>query len=411
MFIHYQKHTLPFKEFVGLMALVMSLVALSIDSILPALGAIGDSMGNKDPNDNQLMVGFLFIGLALGQFLFGPLSDSIGRRKSMLIGYSIFFIGSLLAIIARDYDTMLFSRFLQGFGVSVARVLSTAIVRDLYSGRRMAKVMSFIMMIFILVPMLAPIIGQSILTLFNWQAIFIFTGLVGLISLFWYLIRQGETLAVADRTDFTWLRVKQSFHIIFTDRKIIGYVVASGFITGPFVFFLGSSQQLLQFSYALGEYFPLYFAGIAFVLGIASFVNGKHVVKHGMLKIASISLSLLAVSSIVFFVTSLFFDGLPPLWITTIYLLILFFCLGLTFGNLTALSMEPLGNMAGMGAAIVGSVSTLMSVLIAIVIGQFFDGTTYVLTLSFLAASVTILLLFKWINSVQAVITKKDLAV
>lgn len=403
MFIHYQKHTLPFKEFVGLMALVMSLVALSIDSILPALGTIGDSMGNKDPNDNQLMISFLFIGVALGQFLFGPLSDSIGRRKSMLIGYSIFFTGSLLAIMASDYDTMLFSRFLQGFGVSVARVLSTAIVRDLYSGRRMAKVMSFIMMIYISVPMLAPIIGQTILTIFNWQAIFIFTGLVGLISLLWYLIRQGETLAVENRTDFTWLRVKHSFCTIFSNRKIIGYVVASGLISGPFIFFLSSSQQLLQFSYTLGEYFPLYFAGIAFVLGVASFVNGKYVIQYGMLKIASFSLFLLMASSAVFFIISLFFSGLPPLWVTTVYLLILFFCLGLVFGNLTALSMEPLGSMAGMGAAIVGAVSTLMSVLIAVVIGQLFNGTTYVLTLSFLAASVIILLLIKWINSPEQV--------
>lgn len=411
MFIHYQKHTLPFKEFVGLMALVMSLVALSIDSILPALGTIGDSMGNKDPNDNQLMISFLFIGVALGQFLFGPLSDSIGRRKSMLIGYSIFFTGSLLAIMASDYDTMLFSRFLQGFGVSVARVLSTAIVRDLYSGRRMAKVMSFIMMIYISVPMLAPIIGQTILTIFNWQAIFIFTGLVGLISLLWYLIRQGETLAVENRTDFTWLRVKHSFCTIFSNRKIIGYVVASGLISGPFIFFLSSSQQLLQFSYALGEYFPLYFAGIAFVLGVASFVNGKYVIQYGMLKIASFSLFLLMASSVVFFIISLFFSGLPPLWVTTVYLLILFFCLGLVFGNLTALSMEPLGSMAGMGAAIVGAVSTLMSVLIAVVIGQLFNGTTYVLTLSFLAASVIILLLIKWINSPEQVETKGDVLV
>ena len=163
------------------MALMMSLVALSIDSLLPALDSIGQSMGNVNTNDNQLMIAFLFIGLGIGQLLFGPLSDSIGRRKSMLIGYSIFFIGSLLTITATDYNTMLASRFLQGFGVAAPRVLSTAIVRDLYQGRVMAKVMSFVMMLFILVPMLAPIIGQAILTTFNWQGIFIFTALVGVV--------------------------------------------------------------------------------------------------------------------------------------------------------------------------------------------------------------------------------------
>ncbi|XPF94087.1 multidrug effflux MFS transporter [Colwellia sp. RE-S-Sl-9] len=401
MLKNFQKHTLPFKEFIGLMALMMSLVAISIDSILPALESVGNAMGNTNSNDNQLMIAFLFIGLAFGQFLFGPLSDSIGRRKSMLIGYSIFFLGSLLAIISNDYHTMLFSRLLQGFGVAAPRVLSTAIVRDLYNGRLMAKVMSFIMMIFILVPMLAPIIGQAILMVFNWQAIFIFTGLVGLVSLLWYLLRQGETLSTDNRTDFTWVRVKQSAYTVFTNRKVIGYVVASGFMSGPFVFFLSSSQQLLQITYQLETYFSLYFAGISFVLGIASFVNGKYVIKHGMLKIASMSLILLVVSSSLFFVTSLFFNGLPPLWVTTVYLLALFFCLGLVFGNLTALAMEPLGRMAGMGAAIVGSVSTLMSVVLAVIIGRLFDGTTYALTLSFLASSVIVLLLFKWINTAE----------
>lgn len=398
MLKHYQKHTLPFKEFISMMALMMSLVALSIDSILPALDSIGESMGNKNTNDNQLMIAFLFIGLGIGQLLFGPLSDSIGRRKAILIGYVLFFSGSVLTITATDYNTMLVSRFIQGFGVAAPRVLSTAIIRDLYQGRAMAKVMSFAMVIFILVPMLAPIIGQAILTVFNWRGIFIFTALVGVTSLCWYLLRQGETLAIENRTRFTWLRLKHSFNLIFCDRKVIGYIIASGIISGPFVFFLSSSQQLLQYTYQLDDYFPLYFAGIAFVLGIASFVNGKQVVRHGMLKIATLSLSLLLVTSFLFLLISLYFNGLPPLWVTTIYLLFLFFCLGLIFGNLTALSMEHLGSIAGIGAAVVGSTSTLMSVGIAVVIGQQFDGTVYPLVISFFTATVLILGLFKWIN-------------
>jgi DHA1 family bicyclomycin/chloramphenicol resistance-like MFS transporter len=321
----------------------------------------------------------------------------VGRRKAMLVGLSIFFTGSVLAIYSTDYNTILFSRFLQGIGVSAPRVLSMTIIRDLFQGRPMAKVMSFVSMIFVFVPMLAPMMGQAVLTLFNWRAIFIFIGLFGLILLSWYLIRQAETLDPNDRTDFTWHRVKQGLNAVFKNPVVIGYTLASGFIFGPFLFFLSSSPQLFQVKYELAENFPYYFAGISSVLGGAALFNGKKVMKHGMRKMASRALMVLASASCLFACITFYFNGLPPLWLLTVYMVILFVCIGLTSGNLTSLSMQPLGKMAGIGAAIIGFLSTFMSVIIAVVIGRFYNETTYPLTLGFMVSAILSLLLFKWI--------------
>jgi len=394
----YLQHALPFKEFIALMALMMSLVALSIDAVLPALQTIGNSIGVTNANDNQFLIGALFIGMGFGQLLFGPLSDSIGRRRSMMMGYAVFFFGSLLTIVANDFDSILLGRFLQGFGVAAPRVLTTAIVRDLYEGRAMARVMSFVMMIFILVPMLAPIFGQIILTLANWQSIFVVIALIGFISLMWYLLRQGETLAAEDRADFTVSRTIQALKTIIINRVAFGYTIATGIVTGPFIFYLSSAQQLFQNTYGLAQWFPVYFAGLAFAFGLSSFVNGKQVMKFGMHRIVRFALLLMTVSSLLFVFITWCFSGLPVLWITTLYMLLTFFCVGLLFGNLNALAMEPLGHIAGIGAAVVGSLSTFISAALAVIIGQQFNETIYPLVISFSIAGIATLFLMRWIE-------------
>lgn len=398
MINRYQQYALPFREFVALMALMMSIVALSIDAVMPALESIGISMGVTNANDNQLLVGILFIGMAFGQLFFGPLSDSIGRRRSMVIGYTVFFLGGLLSLLSSDFNTMLVGRFLQGFGVAAPRVLSTAIVRDLYEGRAMARIMSFVMMIFILVPMLAPMFGQLVLVFAGWQAIFVSIAMIALISLGWYLLRQGETLAEEDRADFTILRTKNALKIIFTNRAAFGYTIAAGVITGPFIFYLSSAQQLFQNTYGLDQWFPLYFAGLAFAFGVSLFINGKQVMKLGMRRIVGFALDLLMVASIFFIFIAWWFNGLPDLWITTIYMLMTFFSIGLLFGNLNALAMEPLGGIAGIGAAVVGSLSTLIATMLAFVIGQQFNGTVNPLVISFSIAGLITLAIVTWIE-------------
>lgn len=382
---------------------MMSIVALSIDAVLPALAAIGHSMGANSSNDNQLIVGVLFIGMAFGQLLFGPLSDSIGRRRSMVIGYLIFFIGTLQSLLANDFDTMLLGRFLQGFGIAAPKVLTTAIVRDIHSGRAMAKVMSFVMVIFILVPMLAPMFGQILLAIAGWQSIFIVIAFIGLISLVWYLFRQGETLAPEDRADFTISRTMHALATIFSNPVALGYTVAMGVIGGPFIFYLSSAQQLFQKTYALDQWFPLYFAGLSFAFGVSSFINGKQVMQLGMHRIVRFALSSLTLTSFLFIFVAWWFNGLPELWITTVYMLMVFICIGLLFGNLNALAMEPLGHIAGIGAAFVGAFSTFISTLLAIVIGQQFNETVHPLVISFFFAGLLSLVLMFWVEKKNTV--------
>jgi len=296
-------------------------------------------------------------------------------------------------------NTLLISRILQGFGLAAPRVVSMAIIRDLYEGRAMARVMSFITMIFILVPMLAPIFGQIILTIANWQAIFIATALIGLISLSWYLLRQSETLAPEDRADFTIESTTHTLKVILSNRVAFGFTIATGLIFGPFIFYLSSAQQLFQNTYELGQLFPLYFAGLALAIGLGSFINGKQVMKSGMRHMVKLSLTLMTSTSLLFIFISWWFNGLPALWITTIYMLFTFLCMGLLFGNLNALAMEPLGHMAGIGAAMVGSLSTLLAAFLAIIIGQQFNGTVYTMVLSFFIAGLANLALIKWIGN------------
>lgn len=394
----FQQKTLPFKEFIALMALMMSLVALSIDAILPALTTIGEAMHITNANEQQLIISYLFIGMALGQLIFGPLSDSIGRRKSLFIGFIVFFIGSAMTLVATTFNDILISRLLQGIGVAAPRVLAMAIIRDQYSGRAMSRVMSFVMMIFILVPMLAPMYGQFILVLIDWQAIFKSVALIGVITLTWFLLRQQETLDPNDRADFTIAHTKRSLKTIFSSRIAIGYTVASGAMSGPFVFYLSSAQQLFQQQYNLAQWFPLYFAGLSLAFGLASFVNSKYIMTFGMHKMIKVSLTLITLSSLTFSFIVWHYDGFPDLWLTTIYMLICFFSLGLLFGNLNALAMEPLGHLAGIGAAVVGSLSTIIAAVLAIAIGQQFNGSLYPLAISFLIGSIFTLMLNRWVE-------------
>lgn len=387
---------LPFVEFIALMALTTSLVALTIDGMLPALPAIGQDLALADPNHTQLIVSMVFLGMAFGQLLFGPMSDSYGRKVALYAGMTVFMIGCLLSIFATDFNTMLIGRVLQGIGASAPRVVPMALIRDEYEGRAMARVMSLIMMVFILVPMLAPALGQLVLYIADWRSIFgSFLGLAVILTL-WFSIRQPETLAPENRKPFSVKQVWLGLLEVCRIRTALGYTLAVGMVSGPFLTYLSTAQPVLQEQYGLGAQFSLYFAVLALSIGVASFVNSKLVMRFGMRFLSRCATFGVVGLSLLFLLPVYLTDGNPPLLLFMAYLVTILFCMGMLFGNLNTMAMEPLGHIAGIGAAVVGSLSTLISVPLGIAIGMFYDNSVMPLVVGFLVCALGALVLMRW---------------
>ncbi len=360
----------------------MSIVALAIDAILPAMATIGVDVGSHDPVENQKLITMIFLGLGIGQLMLGPLSDSFGRKPIVYFGFVIFIIASIICVFAPSLEWMLAGRVLQGIGLSAARSISISMIRDSYRGDYMAKIMSFVTAFFILVPIVAPAMGKFFLDRFGWESIF-FVQLVATVVIgVWFWKRQPETL----KTDY---KIKFSKHIylkglkeLLRHKESIAFTLVSGLITGAFMVYLSSAQQVFEDQYGLADDFPYIFAGLAISVGISTLLNGTMVVRWGMRKLASISLSLFFAISLTY--VSLFWNSSnPPLWVLIFFLAVQFFALGFLFGNLRAIAMEPIGHIAGIGAAITGFVSTMIAIPIATYIGSFMEGTTLPLFIGF----------------------------
>ncbi len=385
-----------FVEFVFLMALIISLIALSIDAMLPALPAILADLDVARVNDGQYVISMLFAGMGLGQILFGPLSDAVGRRASMLLGFVIFAVGCVFALTATSFGTMLFGRFLQGLGASGPRIITIALVRDIYKGREMARVMSFIMTIFILVPVVAPALGQLIIAFASWRYIFAMFLLIVVIVAPWFYLRQPETLPAERRNPMSPARLLLDTAAILRIRATLGYTLTMGCIFGAFIAYLSTSQQIFQVQYGLGTLFPLYFGILACAIGGASLVNARLVMRFGMRRLSRIALITICGLSLAAWAIAKLYAGQPPLALLMTYLLPLFFCFGILFGNLNALAMEPLGHVAGLGSAVVGTISTLLSVVFGVVAADAYDRTVVPLIAGFALLGLAGLMLALW---------------
>jgi DHA1 family bicyclomycin/chloramphenicol resistance-like MFS transporter len=394
-----QKAGPSYVEFVVLMSMMMSLTALSIDAMLPALPQIGSDLNVQNGNTRQLVISIIFLGLALGQLFFGPLSDKTGRKPAIYAGYALYIAGALMSLLAISFPILLLGRFLQGVGVSAPRAVTLALVRDRFEGRAMARVMSFIMTTFILVPMIAPSLGQAILLYSGWRAIFGSFILLAIITLAWFALRLPETLAPENRAPFSLGRIISATREILKTRASLGYTVSAGLISGAFIGYLNSSQQIFQEQFALGELFPLFFAVIALSIGVASLLNTRLVIRFGMRFLVSWSLIMIFALSLIALLIALLTAGQPPLWLFMTYLMLAFFCVGILFGNQNSLAMEPLGSMAGIGAAIVGSLSTLISMPLGTIIGQSYNGTILPLILGMAVLAGLAIFVVRWAES------------
>ncbi|MGH2341737.1 multidrug effflux MFS transporter [Segnochrobactraceae bacterium EtOH-i3] len=374
-----------FVEFVLLVSLMMGLVSLSIDNLLPAFGPMQAEFGVADPNHLQLVITVYMIGFALMQVVYGPLADVFGRKPVLLSGFGLFAVGTVLAMMAPDFSTLLAARFVQGLGASAPRVLSIAIVRDRFAGSDMARVMSLTMMVFLIVPVVAPATGTLTLMVGNWHLIFIsMLVMVAALSL-WVVMRLPETLPDQYRVSFSFKTIARGVVLTVTNRHAFGYSTVAAFTSGAIMAYVGSSQQIFETTvYGLGDLFPLAFGAIAGVMSVGAFSNSRLVRRFGPRRLSHGGQALLVLLSAVLVVEGILYDGVPPLLLFTATLAASQFCFALTLPNFNAMAMEPLGSVAGTASSFIGFYNTLAGAVIGLIIGQLFDGSVMPLAWGYL---------------------------
>lgn len=384
------------KEFIALFALMMSLTALSMDAMLPAFPQIAASLAIVDYQQTQWIVSAMILGMVFGEIVFGPLSDAIGRKKSILIGVSIYLLGSVIALLATSIEVFLLGRMIQGFGVAGPKIASRALVRDLYKGAAMARIMSFVMMVFILVPMLAPSLGQLVIKVADWRWIFALLMIQASVAGGWLLLRQPETLLKENRVPLNRKRLMADVRIILSRRDVMAFTILLGCIFGGLMLYISTAQSIFQDVYDTGDRFPLFFAMLAIGSSIINFSNGKIVLRVGMLRCVIGALSVMFLTAFLLLVAAFFFDGVPPFVLFMGLGMVMFSCLGMVFGNVNAMAMEPLGNMAGLGASLISSLSSLIAIVLATIAGQFYNFTVIPLASGFVIFSLIALIMLNY---------------
>lgn len=370
---------------------MMALNALAIDSMLPALPAIGADLGVANENSRQWVVTAYLLGFGAAQLIYGPVADRFGRKSVLLFGVGVYVMFSLLATLAPTFETLILARIGQGLGSACTRVLAVSIVRDRYEGRTMARVMSFSFLVFLGVPILAPSLGQLIMLVGPWRWIFAGLGLIGVALIVWASLRLPETLKPEDRLPIQVKRLTSAYKTALTDRTAMGYTLAMTAITGALFGFINSSQQIFADVFDAEAVFPAVFALIAGGIAVASLVNARLVVRLGSRKISHTALIGFTTVSAVHAAVAL--SGHETLITFAVLQTLTMFCFGLIAGNFGAMAMETMGHIAGTAASIQGFISTVFGSLLGFAVGQQFNGTTVPMSLGFTVFGLTALAL------------------
>ena len=375
------------REFVCFVAACMAINALAIDIVLAALPQMASELGASDENDRQAVISAYLFGLGASQFLYGPLSDSFGRKPVLSFGLLLFAAASLVAAASTSFEIMIASRFMQGFGAGAPRVVALALVRDRVVGGEMGRVMSMAMMVFMIVPILAPSIGQGILLIAPWQWMFVTLFIAGLAIAGWGHYRVRETLTTANRRPFNRENLLLGFAVALRHPVTRGYMLALGSVFGVLVVFISLAQQIFQDRYGVGAGFTLLFAIIALFLSAAAFANSRLLRWFGLERMTRAALlGLIAIAAL--WSVLAWIDVVPlPLYILLQGLCL--FCFGFLGANLNALAMEPMGHHAGSAAAVIGSFTTVAGTGLGFAIAQQYDGTLVALALGNLVLALT----------------------
>ena len=388
-----EQKRLPKWELVIMMALLMALNALAIDIMLPGLQQIGASLGVDDENQRQFVVTAYMIGMGLGQLFFGPLSDRFGRKPALLAGLIVYISASVFAGFVPTFATLLAVRFIQGVGSAATRVIAISVVRDLYGGRGMAEVMSLIMMVFMVIPIIAPTIGQSILFVGEWHLIFLFLALFSACMFVWVLGRLPESLKPADRRAFNVSSILAGFKIVLSNRTATLYILATTSVQACMFGYISSAQQVYIDVFAIGPLFPIAFAGIGVVMSVSALANSRMVGRFGMRRLSQSALIGFTLTMGIWLAVDLLYNGIMPFWMFYGFFAIGWFQFGWLGANFNTLAMEPLGHIAGLGSSILGFTSTAGSALLGSLIGLNFNGTTTPLIIGFFCFAIVTLII------------------
>ena len=364
-------------EFVAIMAMLVATVAISIDGLLPALSIIAKELTPLRPNNAQIILSSFVAGMAIGTLIVGPLSDSYGRKPIIYGGAFIYILTSVVCVVSQSLELILVARFLQGVGASAPRVVAQALVRDFYKGREMARISSFIMIVFALVPAVAPLLGSFVMFAFDWRAIFFMFIAFVAISTIWMGLRINETISEENRIKFNLRNLVSAFREVLSHPLILIAVITLVFAYSILFVGIFLIQPVFERVFGRPETFPYWFAAIALLAASSSYVNAQLVQRLGMRMLTNIAFrTQVGLSTIILLVFGLgYFDGEFGFFCFLFWMFSIFFQAGLTMGNLTALAMEPVGHIAGTAASLISAIATIGSVFLAAIVGQFFDGT------------------------------------
>lgn len=373
-----------FAEFVALIAALMALGALGIDSMLPALPAIGDALGVTLENSRQLVITAFVIGFGVAQLAHGPLADRYGRRTVLIWALAAYAVANVAAAVAGSFILLLVVRALGGAAVAATRVATVAIVRDCYHGRAMAKVMSIAFMVFMVVPVLAPTFGQAVLLFGDWRLIFWMVAALTLVVLAWFVLRMPETLAVTDRQPISAGRILSGWRTTLTNRWSLGYTLATTALMSALYGYINSIQQIMFDTFRLPAMLVFVFAGTAATMALANLLNARIVMRIGTRRIshsAMVGLTVLAGLHL-----ALIFGGYENIYTFSVLQALTMACFGLATSNFSAMAMEDMGRIAGTASSVQGFLSVTAGAIFGAIIGQMFDGTTAPMVAGFLIA-------------------------
>jgi DHA1 family bicyclomycin/chloramphenicol resistance-like MFS transporter len=362
-----------FREFVVMAAALMATQAIAVDTMLPALPTIGAALQLLNQNRNQWIVTAYLVGMGCGQLFWGQFSDRYGRRPVLLIGLAVYTVAAVLTGLSTSFTTLLAWRFAHGLAAA-SMVVSRSVIRDLYSGRHMARVMSLTFIVFLMVPVLAPSLGQLILWLAPWRSIFLIFGAYAAAVFLWVLLRLPETLHPEYRLTLTRDHIVHAAALVLGNRTSLWYTLAVTVLFGSILAYVGMVQQIFEYAFHRASLMPTMFALCASSMGVTAFLNSRIVERVGMRIISHLGLlAFITITGVHVLVAGL---GLERLWTFVVLQSATLACIGLTASNFGAMAMEPVGSVAGIGASLQGFISTFGGAVVGALIGRQFNGAT-----------------------------------